>query len=128
MRDSLSINAAKQLIRKLTRPVGETARLIQENIQLAQKYKEDVLKNPSLTLPKRLPQKNGKYIPFNYSRTVCTNRKCTQIIVIDGQRKVDYVTQCHPHCYLRDVERELVGHWILHNCDAINKRTGYFLI
>jgi GTPase SAR1 family protein len=124
VRDSLSINAAQQLIRKLTRPVGEIARLIQENIQLAEKYKQNFLKNPSLTLPKRIPQKMGRFVPFDYPRTVCTNKKCTQIIVVDDQRQVDYITHCHPHCYLRDVERECVGHPILQYCDAIDKRTS----
>jgi hypothetical protein len=128
VRDSLSINAAQQLIRKLTRPIGEIARLIQENIQLAVKYKQNVLRNPSLTLPKRIPQKTGKMVIFDHPRTVCTNRKCIQIIVVDNERKADYVTKCHPECFLRDVERECVGHPILQYCDAINERTGYFLI
>jgi hypothetical protein len=128
VRDSLSINDAQQLIRQLTRPIGEIARLIQENIQLAEKYKQNVLKNPLSTLPKGMPQKNGKVVTFDYPRTVCTNRKCAQIIVVDDEAKVNYTTKCHPHCQLRDVERECIGHSILQYCDAINKHTGYCLI
>jgi hypothetical protein len=124
VRDSLSINSAQQLIRLLTRPVGEIARLIQENLQLAEKYKQDFLRNPAAAVPKRIPQKTGKFVPFDFPRTVCTNKKCTQIIVVDDQRTVDYTTHCHSECYLRDVERECVGHPILQYCDAIDKRTG----
>jgi GTPase SAR1 family protein len=128
IRDSLSINDAQQLIRLLTRPIGEIARLIQENIQLAEKYKQNVLKNPLSTSSKRMPQKNGKVVAFDYPRTVCTNTKCTQIIVVDDQPKVNYTTKCHPHCELRDVERECVGHSILQYCTAINQHTGYCFI
>ncbi|CAF3287252.1 unnamed protein product [Rotaria socialis] len=43
VRDSVSINSTQQLIRKLTRPIGETARLIEENIQLAKQHKQNIL-------------------------------------------------------------------------------------
>ncbi|CAF3221038.1 unnamed protein product [Rotaria sp. Silwood2] len=68
VRDSISINAAQQLIRKLIRPIGEIARLIQENIQLAQKHKKNVLNNSLSTLPKQISQKNGKVVHYDYSR------------------------------------------------------------
>ena len=35
VRDTLSLNEAEQLVRKLPRPCAETLRLIEENIQLA---------------------------------------------------------------------------------------------
>ncbi|CAF1368304.1 unnamed protein product [Rotaria sordida] len=124
VKDSVSINAAQQLIRKLTRPIGEIARLIQENIQLAKNHKSNILNNPLSTLSKRIPQKMGKILHFDYPRTVCVNRKCTEIIIVDDQRKVDYITKCHLHCYLRDVEQECIGHSMLKDCHAINKQTG----
>ncbi|CAF0927123.1 unnamed protein product [Rotaria sp. Silwood1] len=46
------------------------------------------------------------------------------MIGVDDQRKINYVTKCHPRCYLRDVEQECIGHSILQYCHAINKRTG----
>ncbi|CAF4262453.1 unnamed protein product [Rotaria sordida] len=66
----------------------------------------------------------GKIVHFDYPRTVCVNRKCTEIIIVDDQRKVDYITKCHLHCYLRDVEQECIGHSMLKDCHAINKQTG----
>ena len=125
VQDSLSINAARQLVRKLTRPLGEIARSIQENIQLVEKHKQKVLQNPPSTLRKQIPQKIGKFVAFDYPRTVCTNRKCTRIVDVDGQKSIDYAMKCHPQCYLRDVERECVGHPILQYCDAIDRRTGF---
>ncbi|CAF5138372.1 unnamed protein product, partial [Rotaria sp. Silwood1] len=41
--NTLSLNEAGQLIRKLTHPIAETHKLIQENIQLATQYKKYVL-------------------------------------------------------------------------------------
>ena len=41
----LSLNAAEQLVRMLNRPLTETARLIEENIQLVKDHKKNVLKH-----------------------------------------------------------------------------------
>ncbi|CAF2051099.1 unnamed protein product [Rotaria magnacalcarata] len=70
VRDSPSINSAQQLMRKLTRPIGETARLIEENIQLAKQHKQNILNNPLSKLPQRLQQKNGEVKRFDFTRTV----------------------------------------------------------
>jgi len=54
------------LIRELARPIGEIARLIQQNIQLAEKFKQNDLNDLVLLEPKKLPQKLGKIITFGY--------------------------------------------------------------
>ena len=111
------------MIRELTRPIGEIARLIQQNIQLVEKFKQNDLGDLILLEPKKLPQKVGKIIMFDYPRTVCTSKKCTQIITVDDEKTVDYNTHCHLHCYLRDVERECIGHSGLRYCSAMNQNT-----
>ena len=40
---------------------------------------------------------------------------------MDDEKTVDYNTHCHPHCYLRDVERECIGHSGLRYCSAMNQ-------
>ena len=59
------------MIRELTRPIGEVARLIQQNIQLAEKFKQNDLNDLVLLEPKKLPQKVGKIITFDYPWTIC---------------------------------------------------------
>jgi hypothetical protein len=121
-RDTLSLNEAQQLIRKLSRPVGEIATLIQENLQLAEQHKHNVLSNQTLT-PQIMPQRDAEIVPLGYPRTVCTNDKCTKVITVDGIEKVDYASHCHPHCYLTGVEQETIGHEKLRDCSAMAKTT-----
>ncbi|CAF1423480.1 unnamed protein product, partial [Rotaria magnacalcarata] len=77
--NTLSLYEAKQLVRKLTRPIAEIAKLIQENIQLAKQHKENVLKTPQLA-NKGLPQNEAKIISLEHPRTVCVNEKCCKPI------------------------------------------------
>ena len=124
-RDTLSLNEAQQLIRKLSRPIGEIATLIEENIQLAKQHKDNVISNRTPT-PLNLPQKDAEVIPLGHPRTVCTNSKCTKVITIDGERKVDYTSHCHPYCFLTGVEQETIGHEKLKDCIAIDKKIRKF--
>ncbi|CAF3719844.1 unnamed protein product [Rotaria sp. Silwood1] len=119
-RDTLSLNEAQQLIRKLSRPIGEISTLIQENLQLAEQHKKNIMSNRSPT-PQILLQKDAEIIPLGYPRTVCTNKKCTKVITINGIEKVDYTSHCHPHCYLNGVEQEIIGHEKLKDCASMNK-------
>ena len=100
-RDTLSLNEAQQLIRKLPRPIGEITTLIQQNLQLAKKHKEN-LDAGGAPAPHILPQIDAQVVSLEYSRTICTNDKCIKVIVIDGIEKVDYISQCH----LTEVEPE----------------------
>ncbi|CAF1121731.1 unnamed protein product [Rotaria sordida] len=119
-RDTLSLNEAQQLIRKLSRPVGEITTLIQENLQLAEQHKKNIISNRTPT-PQILQQKDAEIIPLGYPRTVCTNNKCTKVITINGIETVDYASHCHPHCYLIGVELEIIGHEKLKDCISMNK-------
>ncbi len=119
-RDTLSLNEAQQLIRKLSRPIGEITRLIQENVQLAQQHRENVLTNSTST-PQVLPQSDAKVVSLDYPRTVCAHEKCTKFIIVNGIKIMDYASHCHPHCYLTGVEKEVIGHEVLKDCDAIDQ-------
>ena len=120
---TISLNDAEQLIRNLPRPIAETARLIEENIQLAQKYKQKVLENPEL-LEEGLPQNMAHIHRLNHPRTVCTNKKCCRVIDVNGQKKIDYITICHDDCFLNGVEQETLGDARLEDCTAIEFDTG----
>ncbi|CAM4828575.1 unnamed protein product [Rotaria magnacalcarata] len=119
-RDTLSLNEAHQLIRKLSRPIGEISTLIQENIQLAEQHKKNVVSNRTST-PMVLKQKDEEILNLGDPRTVCASNTCTQLIKIDGIAKVNYVNHCHPHCYLIGVKVEWIDHEKLKDCTAMNK-------
>ncbi|CAF1508982.1 unnamed protein product [Rotaria sordida] len=122
-RDTVSLNEAQQLIRKLSRPIGEITTLIQTNIQLAEKHKNNVSANKTLT-PQVLEQIDIQIVELGYPRTVCTNEKCIKVIMDDGLEKIDYVTHCHPRCYLIGVEEDMVGDEKIKSCATINKSSG----
>ncbi len=83
--NTLSLNEAEQLVRKLARPIAETAKLIQENIQLANQYKKNVLENPQIA-EQGIPQNNPVIIRLRHPRTVCVGEKCCRVID-DGEEK-----------------------------------------
>ena len=120
--DILSLNEAQQLIRKLSRPIGEIAILIQENIELAKRHKNDVM-SYNTPIPQIVPQKDAKIVLLGHPRAVCTNDKCIKMIIVDGQQKVDYASHCHPHCLLIGVEQETIGHEKLKDCVVVDKKS-----
>ncbi|UJR14421.1 hypothetical protein I4U23_001418 [Adineta vaga] len=122
-RDTLSLNEAQQLIRKLSRPAAEISTLIQENRQLAEQHRKSVLSNRCAT-PLIMPQKDAEVISLGYPRTVCANTsQCTEVIRIDGMEKVNYVSHCHEHCFLQGVQKEAIGDEKLQQCSAMNQKT-----
>ena len=87
--------------------------------------KKNVISNSTPT-PQILLQKDAEIVPLGHTRTVCTNKKCTKVITINGIEKVDYVSHCHSHCYLIRVEYEIIGHEKLKDCASMNKSFGKF--
>ncbi|CAF4523210.1 unnamed protein product, partial [Rotaria sp. Silwood2] len=121
--NTLSLNEAEQLIRKLTRPIAETAKLIQENLQLAKQHKENVLKNPKLA-SQGLPQHDVEIRHLDNPRTVCTNDKCCQTIIVNNETKIEYKSKCHEICYLKGVVQETINDPRMLDCEVINYETG----
>ncbi|CAF2630157.1 unnamed protein product [Rotaria sp. Silwood2] len=121
--NTLSLNEAEQLVRKLTRPIAETTRLIQQDIQLAQQHKENVRKDPQIA-SQGIPQNQVLICRLDHPRTVCTNEKCCRSITIDNQTKIEYISKCHEHCYLKSVVQETINDPGMRECEVIDYRTG----
>ncbi|CAF4504466.1 unnamed protein product [Rotaria sp. Silwood2] len=121
--DTLSLNEAEQLIRKLTRPIAETAKLIEQNIQLAKQHKENVLENPRLA-SKGIPQNNSIIVKLSHPRTVCRGKSCCRLINVNNEQKVEYTSRCHDKCYLKGVVQEVVKDIRISHCEVINYKTG----
>jgi len=123
VRDTLSLNEAEQLIRKLTRPIAETAKLIEQNLQLAKQHKENVLKNPEIA-SQGLPQNDVKIVRLKDPRTVCVSEKCCRYIVINNETKIEYTSKCHDVCYLKGIPQETINDERMADCEAMHHETG----
>ena len=119
----VSLNTAEQLIRKLPRPLAETQRLIEQNIQLAQQHRQRVIDNPEI-LEEGLPQLAAQIVQLPYPRTVCASDECSRIITVDGVQRRDYSTICHDHCYLKGVAQEALIDEKLQECEAFHPHIG----
>lgn len=123
IRQIISINNVAQLIRRLPRPMAETTRLIEENLQQAQRYKARVLNNPT-TAKEGLPQKLGRIRQLQHPRTVCASEKCRRLIEEDDEMRIDYSSTCHDECYLKQVQQETIADEKLEDCTAIDPYKG----
>jgi hypothetical protein len=119
------LNEAEQLIRKLPRPIAETARLIEENIQLAAEHKKKVLENPQIA-SQGIPQKDVKVQRLSYPRTVCTADKCCRVTGEGIDQKVEYLSICHDRCYLNGVQQETLADPNIRECEVMDPRKGKF--
>ncbi|UJR14422.1 hypothetical protein I4U23_001419 [Adineta vaga] len=124
VQDTLSLNEAQILIHKLSRPVAEIVTLIEENILLAKHYKEKIINQQTSQTSNRIPQKTGTFIPLRERLTVCVNDKCTEMINVRGEQRVNYNSNCHVGCSLHRVVQECIGHPVIRGCRAL-KKTGF---
>jgi len=123
IRDTLSLNEAEHLIRKLPRPIAETARLIEENIQLAKEHKKKVLSSPQIA-SEGIPQNNAVVERLRYPRTVCVGEKCCRATKEGNEIKMEYLSICHDECYLKGVVQETLDDPKLEDCEAIDAEEG----
>ena len=121
----ISLNEAEQLIRKLPRPIAETARAIEENIQLAKDHKKRVLENPQIA-SQGIPQIDIVVNTLRYPRTVCNSEKCSRVTGEGANKKVEYISICHERCYLKGVQQETLADRELRECEVIDPNTGKF--
>ena len=121
VQDTQSLNEAQLLIHKLSRPIAEIATLIQENISMAQQYKQKILNNQTKDISNKIPQKTGQFVPLRERLTVCVNEKCTEVITVNGEQRINYKSNCHVGCSLHTVLQECIGHPIIKRCRALRK-------
>jgi GTPase SAR1 family protein len=127
VKETLSLNEAEQLIRKLPRPIAETAKLIEENLQLANDHKKRVLENPQIA-SQGIPQNKATIVELRYPRTVCVGDNCCRVIDDGDGKRVEYISICHDDCYLTGVEQETLYDPKIEDCTAMNPIDGKLLI
>jgi hypothetical protein len=124
---TLSLNGARELISELTKPMAEISQIIRANMALCAD-KEQELGNTRLTgnnLRKRVQLQRIQLHPktLDKPRTVCTDAACVEY-KDDGNGNgtvvTNYVTHCHPVCYLSDVRPDSIAHPGLRKCAAFS--------
>jgi GTPase SAR1 family protein len=120
--DTLSLNEAEQLIRKFPRPIAETIRLIQQNIQLAKESKKELLKNQHST-PYKLPQYIVQIETLRRPKLVCFSKNCSRIVDVNGMKRIIY-RNCQEKSYLNGVIQEVIRDSKIAQCKVIDNKTG----
>lgn len=114
--NEFSLNGAEQFIRRLSRPIAETLRLIQQNIQFAKVCQQ----NTSFGLF----QNTVQIMPFAHPRLVCISKKCSQVINFCNEKNMVIYAQCAEVSYLNGVIQEAINDAIVAQCAMIDKQTG----
>ena len=125
VKNTLSLNGARQVIAELTKPMAEISQIIQANIAMTedkvQELKDTRLSGDQLRTRLHVEQVQMKAVQLVDPRTVCQNRSCIEF-KDDGKGANNPVTiykkHCHPVCYLKQVPPETVAAPGLNHCWA----------
>ncbi len=125
IKNTLSLNGARQLIAELTKPMAEISQVIQANIAITeekmQELKDTRLSGDQLRNRLHVQKVQMNAMPLKKPRTVCTNGKCTEVKDDGNEKNVKvtiYKKPCHPVCHLTDVPYEQIAPPGLINCWA----------
>ncbi|XP_054165540.1 uncharacterized protein LOC128963094 [Oppia nitens] len=124
VKDTLSVNEAKRTIKLLTQPLADISKNIADNInecEIRKKKMEEFDGNiEELKRELFIPVVEIESTPLDYPMTVCEDRNCVEIVVIDGQTFKHYRQLCHEHCNLRFDDGNVVGNVGILGCIAFN--------
>ncbi|RIA85229.1 hypothetical protein C1645_782329, partial [Glomus cerebriforme] len=125
IKDTLSLNNARNIVIFLSKPLAEIGQLIQMNINLI-RQKQGEIDSSSKTIKELqdrlyILQIDLEPVKLGYPRTVCTNNSCVELKQIERTNsiKTDYVKHCCPHCFLRFSKSNVVNNKTLRFCSAI---------
>lgn len=125
VKNTLSLNGARQLIAELTKPMAEISQIIQANIAMTedkmQELKDTRLSGDQLRTRLHVQKVQMNAVPLDDPRTVCGNGSCVEVRD-DGKDANATVTvyknHCHPVCSLKDVQADQMAPPGLINCWA----------
>jgi hypothetical protein len=127
VKNTMSLNGARQLMSELTKPLAEISQTTNTNMQVVEdsilalrdtRLKGDQLRN-SLHVQKI--KMNSEQL--DRPRTVCAHTNCVEVRD-DGKGQnnmvIIYKTHCYPACYLTGVEHDQMAHPGLVQCAAFS--------
>ena len=125
VKNTLTLNGARQLISELTKPMAEISQVIQANIAMTeekmQELKDTRLSGDQLRNRLHVQKVQMNAVPLDKPRTVCGNGNCVEVRDDgkDGNKTVTvYKAHCHPVCYLKDVPADQLAPPGLIGCSA----------
>ncbi|CAG8596056.1 12067_t:CDS:1 [Ambispora leptoticha] len=123
VKDTLSLNDARNIVILLSKPLAEMGQLIQMNISKIQDQQKEIANSTQTIgqLEDRLyiEQIDLEPMQLGYPRTVCTSHNCVKVLSIGSRKKINYKTNCHERCYLSGVACDMVNNAALQTCSAI---------
>ncbi|MCJ1266324.1 hypothetical protein MMC22_006207 [Lobaria immixta] len=127
VKNTLSLNGARQHISELTKPIAEISQVIDTNIAMTeekmQELKDTRLSGDQLRSRLYVQQVQMNAVPLARPRTVCGNGSCVEV-KDDGKTGNKTVTiyklHCHPVCHLKDVQTDQMAHPGLIGCAAFS--------
>jgi GTPase SAR1 family protein len=131
VKNTMSLNGARQLISELTKPLAEISQIINTNIQVVEDAME-ALKDSRLRGDQLRNSLHVQKIQMNSEqldrpRTVCAHSSCIEV-QDDGKgqnnRVIVYKSHCHSICYLDGVEHDKMAHPGLIDCVAFSGNTN----
>ncbi|KAH7259516.1 uncharacterized protein BKA55DRAFT_562682 [Fusarium redolens] len=126
IRQTLSMEGAREALGHLMIPMVEISQEIRKNISLLEEKMAE-LNDTRLTgdeLRKKLHLERIEVVPtkLDKPRTVCKNKHCCEFKSnTNGEVVPVYKSICHDDCNLKDVTEECVGHPTLINCRAFKE-------
>jgi GTPase SAR1 family protein len=127
VKNTLSLNGARQVISELTKPMAEITQVIESNIAITedkvQELQDTRLSGDQLRNRLMVQKVQMKAVPLDMHRTVCGNGSCTDLRS-DGKDDNTLVTvyksHCHPICWLSDVPADQLAPPGLIKCAAFD--------
>ena len=127
VKNTMSLNGARQVISELTKPLAEISQVINTNIQVmedaVETLKDSRLKGDQLRNSLHVEKIQMNAEQLDRPRTVCANRSCTDI-QDDGKgqnnKVIIYKSHCHPVCYLEGIPHDELAHAGLMQCAAFS--------
>ncbi|CAF2122378.1 unnamed protein product [Rotaria magnacalcarata] len=120
---TLSLNEAEQLIKKLSRPIAEIIRLIQYNIQLAIRHKENSNKNKKKDA-NQIPQIVADIVTIKKPKLICFSNRCLQKSKLNDNDQTIDMQECENDSYLDGVVQEVVKDPKIQRSKVFNKATN----
>ncbi|KAF2904240.1 hypothetical protein ILUMI_01936 [Ignelater luminosus] len=130
VQNTISINEARRLIIHLSQPLSDIAEMIQKNISVLQKKKDEsqYCNNDVERLREQLkiPVEALQIEELTQPRTVCTAPSCCTVYEVNGQETYHHNKPCCEPCYLKysSPTNTIVGAPELIYCQSMLSKTG----
>lgn len=127
VKNTMSLNGARQVISELTKPLADISQVINTNIQImedeVEMLKDERLKGDQLRSRLHVQKVQMNTEQLDRPRTVCAHRNCIDI-QDDGKgqnnKVIVYKSHCHPVCYLEGIGHDQLAHPGLIHCAAFS--------